>query len=67
MTEAKDGKQPAKSDRGAQAKDARRERRSGDRVSDDQKSGQGSASALSKLRMLERKRAPIRNLRDDIV
>ena len=67
MAESKDGKQPAKSDRGAQARDSARDRRSRDRVSDDQQSGQGSASALSKLRMLERKRAPIRNLRDDIV
>jgi hypothetical protein len=34
-----------------------RERRSSHRVADDQKSGQGSLSALSKMRMLERRRA----------
>jgi hypothetical protein len=66
VAESQDGKQ-AKADKGAQAKDAPRDRRASHRVSDDQKSGQGSASALSKLRMIERKRAPIRNLRDDIV
>jgi hypothetical protein len=54
-------------ERGAQAQDLRRERRATHRVSDDQKSGQGSMSALSKLRMLERKRAAIRALRDDEV
>jgi hypothetical protein len=51
----------------AQAKDAPRERRASHRVSDDQKSGQGSMSALSKLRMIERKGAPLRALRDDTV
>jgi hypothetical protein len=35
------------------------ERRASHRVEDDQKSGQGSLSALSKLKMLERKRAAI--------
>ena len=34
-----------------------KERRATHRVADEQKSGQGSLSALSKLRMLERKRA----------
>jgi hypothetical protein len=34
-----------------------RERRSRHRVADDQKSGQGSLSALSKMKMLERRRA----------
>jgi hypothetical protein len=33
------------------------ERRSRHRVTDDQKSGQGSLSALSKLQMIERRRA----------
>jgi hypothetical protein len=66
VAESQDGKQPTKSERAAQAKDAR-DRRANHRVSDDQKTGQGSMSALSKLRMQERKRAPIRNLRDDIV
>ncbi len=63
---AQEGKQ-AKTEKGAQARDAARDRRGSHRVGDDQKSGQGSASALSKLRMLERKGAAIRNLRDDIV
>lgn len=67
MAESSDGKQPADKDRAAQAQDSPRERRASHRVSDDQKSGQGSMSALSKLRMLERKRAPIRALRDDEV
>ena len=40
------------------------ERRGGDRVRDDQQSGHGSMSALSKLRMIERKRAPLRAVRD---
>lgn len=66
MAESQDGKQ-VKVEKGAQAKDAPRDRRATHRVGDDQKSGQGSMSALSKLRMIERKRAPIRNLRDDIV
>ena len=35
---------------------AARERRSRHRVADDQKSGQGSLSALSKMRMIERRR-----------
>jgi hypothetical protein len=34
-----------------------RERRSSHRVADDQKTGQGSLSALSKMRMMERRRA----------
>jgi hypothetical protein len=34
-----------------------RERRSRDRVTDDQKSGQGAMSALSRLQMIERRRA----------
>jgi hypothetical protein len=67
VAETQDGKQKPKSERGAQAKDAPRERRASHRVSDDQQSGQGSMSALSKLRMQERKRAPLRALRDDIV
>jgi hypothetical protein len=40
------------------------ERRASHRVRDDQKSGQGSATALSKLRMIERKRAPLRAVRE---
>jgi len=51
----------------ARAKDAPRERRGTHRVADDQKSGQGSASALSKLKMIERKRAQLRISRDDDV
>jgi hypothetical protein len=42
-----------------------RERRATHRVDDDQQSGQGSASALSKLKMQERKRAAIRPRHDD--
>jgi hypothetical protein len=52
---------------GAKAKDSPRERRGNHRVADDQKSGQGSASALSKLKMIERKRAQLRIARDDDV
>jgi len=37
-----------------------RERRSADRVTDDQKSGQGAMSALSKLKMIERRRAALK-------
>ncbi|MBE7942116.1 MULTISPECIES: hypothetical protein [Ramlibacter] len=36
------------------------ERRSAERVRDDQQSGQGAASALSKFKMQERKRATLR-------
>ena len=36
-----------------------RERRSRNRVANDQGTGQGAATALSKLRMLERERASI--------
>ena len=36
-----------------------RERRSRHRVADDQQSGHGSLSALSKMRMLERRRAAL--------
>ena len=67
MAETHDGKKAPKVDGGAQAQDAPRDRRASHRVSDDQQSGQGSMSALSKLRMLERKRAALRALRDDIV
>jgi hypothetical protein len=35
------------------------ERRSRDRVADDQKSGQGAMSALSRLQMIERRRAAL--------
>jgi hypothetical protein len=34
-----------------------RERRSADRIADDQRSGEGAQSAMSRLRMVERKRA----------
>lgn len=36
-----------------------RERRSRDRVADNQKSGQGALSALSRLQMIERRRAAL--------
>jgi hypothetical protein len=42
-----------------------RERRATHRVDDDQKSGQGSASALSKMRMMERKRAAMKPGHED--
>lgn len=64
VAEQSDGKQ-AESEDGAKAHDAPRERRGSHRVRDDQKSGQGSASALSKLKMIERKRAPLRAVRED--
>jgi hypothetical protein len=63
VAEPTDGKRPDK-DESARAQDAPRERRARDRVRDDQKSGQGAASALSKLKMIERKRAPLRAVRD---
>jgi hypothetical protein len=43
-----------------------RERRARHRVTDDQKSGQGSLSALSKLQMVERKRAEMRRMGKDV-
>ena len=42
-----------------------RERRASYRVRDEQQSGQGSLSALSKLKMLERKRAALRPGHDE--
>jgi hypothetical protein len=42
-----------------------RERRSSYRVRDEQQSGHGSLTALSKMKMLERKRAAIRPARDE--
>ena len=41
------------------------ERRSSTRVSDEQQSGHGSLTALSKMKMLERKRAALRPARDE--
>jgi hypothetical protein len=41
------------------------ERRSSYRVRDEQQSGHGSLTALSKMKMLERKRAAIRPARDE--
>jgi hypothetical protein len=43
----------------------RHERRATHRVDDDQKSGQGSMSALSKLKMQERKRAAMKPRHED--
>jgi hypothetical protein len=54
------GKRPA-SQQGPPA----RERRSSYRVRDEQQSGHGSLTALSKMKMLERKRAAIRPARDE--
>jgi hypothetical protein len=49
------------SDDGGRANDGGSgDRRSRHRVGDDQKSGHGSQSALSKLKMLERKRAAMK-------
>jgi len=42
-----------------------RERRSSYRVRDEQQSGHGSLTALSKMKMLERKRAAVRPARDE--
>jgi hypothetical protein len=56
--------QPAKAQ--PEAEGPARERRARHRVADDQKSGQGSLSALSKLQMLERKRAEMRRMGKDI-
>jgi hypothetical protein len=73
VAESRKGKESSKASKaaeGAQAKDSKPgtgERRASHRVRDDQQSGHGSMSALSKLRMLERKRAPLRALRDDNV
>jgi hypothetical protein len=53
---------PAKRPR---SEDAPRERRSSYRVRDEQQSGHGSLTALSKMKMLERKRAAIRPGRDE--
>jgi hypothetical protein len=41
------------------------ERRSSTRVHDEQQSGHGSLTALSKMKMLERKRAVLRPARDE--
>lgn len=60
MAEQSEGRH-TKEDGGARA---RGERRGRDRVRDDQQSGQGSMSALSKLKMIERKRAPLRAVRE---
>jgi hypothetical protein len=45
--------------------DPQRERRASYRVKDEQQSGQGSLSAMSKMKMLERKRAAIRPAHDE--
>jgi hypothetical protein len=42
-----------------------KDRRATHRVTDEQKSGQGSLSALSKLKMIERKRAQFKPPHDD--
>ena len=65
MAEKSDRKQTAADREAAKAHDEKRERRGSHRVGDDQKSGQGAASALSKLKMIERKRAELRISRDD--
>jgi hypothetical protein len=65
VTEKSDGKQAEKDRHSAQAQESRRERRATNRVRDDQQSGQGAASALSKMKMQERQRAQVRVSRDD--
>jgi hypothetical protein len=67
VAEQSDGKQaPGGEERGgASAREAVRERRASHRVRDDQQTGQGSLSALSKLKMLERKRAQLRLTHDE--
>jgi hypothetical protein len=65
VAEQSDGKQaPGGEERGG-AREAVRERRASHRVRDDQQTGQGSLSALSKLKMLERKRAQLRLTHDE--
>jgi hypothetical protein len=61
VAEQSDGKQAREEDGAARAQGERRARH---RVRDDQQSGQGSATALSKLKMIERKRAPLRAVRE---
>jgi hypothetical protein len=61
VAEQSDGKQPRDEDGNARAEG---ERRASHRVRDDQKSGHGSVTALSKLKMIERKRAPLRAVRE---
>jgi len=56
--------EPAKAQPGAEG--PARERRARHRVADDQKSGQGSLTALSKLQMVERKRAEMRRMGKDL-
>jgi hypothetical protein len=66
VADSPERKQPDDAERGsASAEEPRRERRARHRVRDDQKSGQGSLSALSKLQMLERQRAELHVSRDD--
>jgi hypothetical protein len=65
VAEPSDRKSQPKGEHSAKAQELPRERRASHRVSDDQQTGEGSASALSKMKMLERKRAPLRKIRDD--
>ncbi|HEY8049377.1 MAG TPA: hypothetical protein VIE63_09405 [Ramlibacter sp.] len=65
MAEQSEGKRGPGGRPGAQSQGSRAERRASHRVRDDQKSGQGSESALSKLKMIERQRAQVRISRDD--
>ena len=58
-----DEKQPAAADDRARGTPGN-ERRSKHRVADDQNSGQGAQSALSKLKMIERRRATLSVRRD---
>jgi len=65
VAERPDRKSQPKGEQNAKAQELPRERRASHRVSDDQQSGEGAASALSKMKMIERKRAPLRKVRDD--
>ncbi len=56
---AKGSADPPRTEQQEEAPTPARERRSTHRVTDDQKSGQGSLSALSKMRMIERRRAVV--------
>jgi hypothetical protein len=61
MTKKQANGQDGPSERESKRDDpAPRERRSRHRVADDQKSGQGAMSALSRLQMMERRKAALK-------
>ena len=63
MADQPDGRKPSPDERAGAQDDRPRERRARERVKDDAQSGQGSMSALSRLKMMERKNAALRALR----